>query len=40
MKSIFKLFILVLLMACGMLPARGAWSETDGVYYLKTSDGL
>ncbi|MGM9866479.1 MAG: DUF4465 domain-containing protein [Lepagella sp.] len=40
MKSIFKLFILVLLMACGMLPASGAWSETDGVYYLKTSDGL
>ena len=40
MKHLFKLFILVLLMACGMLPARGAWSETDGVYYLKTSDGL
>lgn len=39
MKILHRLMLLTLILASA-LPGYGAWSETDGVYYIKNGDGL
>lgn len=39
MKILHRLMLLTLILASA-LPVYGAWSETDGVYYIKNGDGL
>lgn len=39
MKFLHRLMLLTLILASA-LPGYGAWSEADGVYYIKNGDGL